>query len=424
MAKRKPPKDPKRPGTKNSSKAQPRTPASAPKAPSHYDLLGVQPDADADAIRTRYLALVREFPPETHPAQFQAIRSAYDVLIDPDARHQYDRECFYGASLTDLRSRARDLAARGHTAEAADVLHKVVDIHPSVEDYAELANHYDTEQQIKVAGQMLDRALECAETEAERVGIEMQRAHLGSPFHYTIIRNLLAVAERYPQTGPAIIAIDLFTHYSHVGQIRQGMAYFRSLIPRRKYLTLAEFRIYLDWIAVLNLESLTKELNTVIERAKTAARNAAVGPHRDLVRTEVLDRAQDAHAAMELRVAAIYADLARTIDPADETAKTLRRTVVDMFLLQSQLDRLIQDLRIPTDLLRQILNGLRTKYHIAVGDSLTDSLDGRPSLGRPLAPADTVELVNQMYPRIYRAFPTELLHWQNTVVGQGRSARR
>ncbi len=405
-------------GTKNSSKA------AVPGPPSHYDVLGVPSEADADAIRTRYLALVREFPPETHPAQFQAIRLAYDILKDPDTRHQYDRERFHGASLTDLRSRVRDLVARDHIAEAVNVLHKVVDIRPTMADYMELANRYETLRRIDLAGKMLDQALKYAETEEERVGVAIRRVHLGSPFHDTIIENLLAIAERYPQAGPALIAPDLFTHYADIGQVRKGMAYFRSLIPRRKYLTLAEFRIYLEWVAVLNHGSLVKEMNTVVERAKAAAKNVALGPHRDLARTELLDRSQDAHAAMDLRLAAIYADLARTIDPADETAQTLRRTVVDMYLLQSQLSRLINDLRIPTELVRQILDGLRTKYHISVGDSLTNSLPLRPSLDRPLNPADMVEHVREMYPRVYRAFQSELLRWQNTAVGHGGAAHR
>ena len=57
--------------------------------PSPYETLGVPPDADDDAIRRRYLALTREFSPETAPHQFAAIRKAYEAVrtVADRARH-------------------------------------------------------------------------------------------------------------------------------------------------------------------------------------------------------------------------------------------------------------------------------------------------------------------------------------------------
>jgi curved DNA-binding protein CbpA len=51
-----------------------------------YTVLGLPADSDDDAIRRRYLELVREFPPEHHPEKFAAIRSAYDRLRDLNTR--------------------------------------------------------------------------------------------------------------------------------------------------------------------------------------------------------------------------------------------------------------------------------------------------------------------------------------------------
>lgn len=51
-----------------------------------YEELGLPPDSDDEAIRRRYLQLVRQFPPEHHPQRFAAIRTAYDRLRDLDTR--------------------------------------------------------------------------------------------------------------------------------------------------------------------------------------------------------------------------------------------------------------------------------------------------------------------------------------------------
>lgn len=57
--------------------------------PDPYTTLGLPPDADDAAVRARYLALTREFPPEQHPDRFAAVRAAYEKLKDVDARARY-----------------------------------------------------------------------------------------------------------------------------------------------------------------------------------------------------------------------------------------------------------------------------------------------------------------------------------------------
>ncbi len=54
-----------------------------------YAVLGLPADSDDDAIRRRYLELVKQFPPEHHPERFAAIRQAYETLRDLDTRLRY-----------------------------------------------------------------------------------------------------------------------------------------------------------------------------------------------------------------------------------------------------------------------------------------------------------------------------------------------
>jgi curved DNA-binding protein CbpA len=51
-----------------------------------FTALGVADDADDAEIRQRYLALVREFPPDRAPERFQELRAAYDALSDERKR--------------------------------------------------------------------------------------------------------------------------------------------------------------------------------------------------------------------------------------------------------------------------------------------------------------------------------------------------
>ena len=51
-----------------------------------WSVFNLNPSAGDEAIRRRYLELVREFPPERAPQRFAEIRKAYDELRDPVAR--------------------------------------------------------------------------------------------------------------------------------------------------------------------------------------------------------------------------------------------------------------------------------------------------------------------------------------------------
>lgn len=54
-----------------------------------YVVLGVPPDCDDEAIRRRYLELVKQFPPERQPEKFAAVRAAYENLRDLKTRLHY-----------------------------------------------------------------------------------------------------------------------------------------------------------------------------------------------------------------------------------------------------------------------------------------------------------------------------------------------
>ncbi|WP_223636672.1 DnaJ domain-containing protein [Corallococcus sp. EGB] len=55
-----------------------------------YEVLGVEKDADARAIKKAYFERVRQTPPETHPEDFRRLREAYELLSDPEARQAFD----------------------------------------------------------------------------------------------------------------------------------------------------------------------------------------------------------------------------------------------------------------------------------------------------------------------------------------------
>lgn len=55
-----------------------------------FEILSIDSSMDDDeAIRTRYLALVRQYPPERYPDRFAAINRAYELIKNHECRLQY-----------------------------------------------------------------------------------------------------------------------------------------------------------------------------------------------------------------------------------------------------------------------------------------------------------------------------------------------
>jgi curved DNA-binding protein CbpA len=65
-------------------------------ARSYYDLLGVEPDADAERVRTAYRERVKDVHPDVSDRpdaadRFRRLTAAKETLCDPDERARYDR---------------------------------------------------------------------------------------------------------------------------------------------------------------------------------------------------------------------------------------------------------------------------------------------------------------------------------------------
>lgn len=82
-----------------------------------YEVLGIDRAADERAVKKAYFALVRKFPPETHPEEFKRVREAYEVLANPQSRADYDAVNEYDKYGAEISTR---LKAATEAMECAD----------------------------------------------------------------------------------------------------------------------------------------------------------------------------------------------------------------------------------------------------------------------------------------------------------------
>lgn len=106
--------------------------------PNPYEVLGVERTAEAREVKRAYFTKVREFPPETHPEEFQRIRAAYELLSDAEARRRYDEEqAGQGGFQTDPVTSARleqavALHNEGNGPQARALLEQLINEQPEL----------------------------------------------------------------------------------------------------------------------------------------------------------------------------------------------------------------------------------------------------------------------------------------------------
>jgi len=105
----------------------------APKeSPTCYEQLGISGQASKMEVKKAYFSMVKKYPPERYPDEFKKYRKAYEVLIDNNAREQYDRLAMIPTKYQQLYNYA--LAAMEHEDydSAIKQLKNVVINHPEL----------------------------------------------------------------------------------------------------------------------------------------------------------------------------------------------------------------------------------------------------------------------------------------------------
>lgn len=94
-----------------------------PQRRDYYEVLGVDRDADEEALKRAYREQARRFHPDINPDnaraedRFKEVNEAYAVLSDPRARSRYDR---YGAAGVSAADRADSQGGIGAVIDAFD----------------------------------------------------------------------------------------------------------------------------------------------------------------------------------------------------------------------------------------------------------------------------------------------------------------
>ena len=97
-----------------------------------YSILCIPEESTPNEIRKAYIGKIREYPAEKYPEEFKKIRKAYEILSNPDSRHEYDTMSLYGDEIRKLEEESYQAIQHEEYSKAISCFKKILMIEPNL----------------------------------------------------------------------------------------------------------------------------------------------------------------------------------------------------------------------------------------------------------------------------------------------------
>ena len=101
-----------------------------PQSSNYYERLGLETSVSELEIKSAFFTAVREYPPEKEADLHKLVREAYDVLINPHSRNEYDTRLTHGDALSSLEDELNEAEEIEDNYEQERLLKKLVNLAP------------------------------------------------------------------------------------------------------------------------------------------------------------------------------------------------------------------------------------------------------------------------------------------------------
>ena len=106
-----------------------------PQDQNYYKRLGLDNNSSSKEIKTAFFNLVKEYPPEKDPENHKPLREAYDTLIHPISKAEYDTRSEFGEVIEKLELQLNDAEEVEDIDEEIKILKKILNTAPDLGMY-------------------------------------------------------------------------------------------------------------------------------------------------------------------------------------------------------------------------------------------------------------------------------------------------
>ncbi len=307
----------------------------------YYRILGTTAKAGPEKIKERYFEKLREFPPETHPEEFQQIRKAYETLKNPDERRKYDILRKFGPKIEKEMNNVMIQVMTGNDKAAHKTLSKIIEMDPdNAQGYIIKAELYLEQNNLADFEIYFQKAIEKVKTE-ECADLAFLKIVLLAEHGYMEVaqKEIVYSKEQYPALTMQFdqVAIRVYKglqDYENLWQVTS------KLVPPIKESEPDHIYLMIDWlIAGLELEK-KKEISHIISRMKKLLRLIEDQEERDYLTSVFVDEYCGYHDVGRFEDAMAFIELALFIDKNDKELQALKKELVPLVALDATIRRL------------------------------------------------------------------------------------
>lgn len=394
-----------------------------------YKILGTRSNIGQGRIKEKYIEKLKQFPPETHPEEFQEIRRAYEILRDVNKRKQYDMRRKYGEKLEKIMEEVMSLMSMGEFEKAKELIDYVLEIDPDnipvrltqaelLLDMEGTENFYD----------VIDRVIEESDVEEKQYIIFIKFTMLYSNGYHDEALAALEEGKKHITDIKQYHEIRIRTFLSS-RDFQQAWEEFKYALPPINDLTIEDLDMLIRWLNTgIELEKwgdISKIQNYIRKLSKTIVDEEELF----ILREDLLGEAESYLDVSRYKDADIFMRLADQIFPKDILIKERRKKIQPIVKLEAELERLFKERELIPYVYIKIDKMFVEKYYDSeyykefLNSYPHEMMEEMEQMKEDIAYA--VSRVKKKYPSLYKEFNEELTEMFNkSTEGLNREQRR
>lgn len=403
--------------------------SNAKKVENLYKILGTRSNIGQDRIKEKYIVKLREFPPETHPDEFQEIRRAYETLKDPKKRKQYDLTRKYGDKIDKAMDDVLDSMERGNYEKAKKLIKFAEEIDPSNLEVKVVKAEISIElKEFEQFYSLMDEIIEKCDVEDKEAVVSIKIDLLSSRGYWEKALEAVEQGKQYIEKIMEYHRLRVLL-FINIGNLHQAWIEIKESLPHTDELTIDDLYMLINWLNLgIELEK-WGELSKIGNYIRKLSSNIIEEEELAILKSKLLEEADiDSEQAM-YRAADIFLLLLSQVDQKDIYIKERRKKTQELAKLDMEITRATKDPGVFTYVQVKLLNLYLKEYSAPqyyneyLRDYPHDMMNELEYMSEEIVHG--ILKIKKKYPYLYRKYKEELTELYNkSTEGLNREQRR
>ena len=311
---------------------------------NYYKILNTRANASPTTIKQKYIEMVKMYPPETHPKEFQKIRQAYETLRDPVKRREYDFLRKFGSKIEKLLEQAYYYFMVGQYDAAEDNLHKALAIAPEMPPiYILMASLALAKEDVPSFNEHFNLALKFTPEEDHLSVILIQAVMLIDSERGEEALKILDAAKRKYLDQAHDLDSTYLNAYMLLERYEEAWRLITNMLPEPQDQTADDMHLYITWINIMLEAEKWDKWSLIQNKVRKLIKSVTDVEDREMMAQALVEEHDEYYQVARFREAEIFIDLACRTMPKDKNYAAKCHQTREMARFAKAFFRLQQD---------------------------------------------------------------------------------